>query len=92
MKRASLSETDSLLLCDLLEQPSYGYLLLRRHPDLSRSQVYASLAKLHRRGLLEMREQETADAPVRQVYTVPSRQRDRILRLCRLAGSRGLHL
>ena len=81
MKRANLSETDSLLLCDLLERPAHGYLLLQRHPELTRSKVYNSLGKLHRRGLLDVREQEVPDAPARQVYSVAARQKQRIARL-----------
>jgi len=83
MKRIiNLSETDFLLLSSLLDGAAHGYELCRRFQgQVSRSQAYHSLAKLHGKGLLEMHEQVMVNAPSRQVYSVPARQRNRIFHL-----------
>jgi len=83
MKRiTTLNEIDFILLGSLLDGPAYGYDLLKRNnAEVSRSQVYHSLAKMHRYGLLNEHSEEVVGAPTRRIFEIASRQRQRIHRL-----------
>ncbi len=76
--------TGDALLALLLPGPRHGYDLKRTHDEwfagmrpLAYGQVYSTLSRLQRDGLVQVAHTETGDGPERVVYelTVPGRER-----------------
>ena len=76
MKQLQLRGVDLVLLSHLLEGPSYGYELIKRCRNsqdadaepVTQSQVYNSLTKLRRRGLISREVSPQSDGPDRHIY------------------------
>lgn len=87
----SLRPIDLFVLTALAVQPSYGYQLARtahmQGKAYSHSQIYHSLARLRRLGLITAQRQPMGTCPDRLVYVIPAQQRGPLLRRLRREGA-----